>query len=328
MDTQFFSRLSQNYVGLLEDDEYYDVTIEVGEDPNVKIFRAHMNILCYRSPYLRRTLVSNKKNKDNVLVHTKLPNIIPKTFQVILKYIYGGILSLNDQDTSDILKVLIAANELFLQELVDYLQNYLIKNKSEWMEQHFELTHQTSFQSNNLLELQQFCTNLMVNSPEKLFKSFDFTSLSENSLVQLIKRDDLQMKEIEVWEHVLKWGLAKNPTIISDPVTWTDNDFKTMENTIQHCLPSIRFFSLSSKEFLNKVRPYKKLLKHQIYEDLVNSYMDPDSNPNENILPPRNIKHDGIIDSKIVNLNIVSTISRWIDKIDRKSRWVYPKKIS
>lgn len=85
MDTQFFSKLSQNYVGLLEDDEYYDVTIEVGEDPNVKIFRAHMNILCYRSPYLQRTLVSNKKNKDNVLVHTKLPNIIPKTFQVILK---------------------------------------------------------------------------------------------------------------------------------------------------------------------------------------------------------------------------------------------------
>ena len=42
--------------------------------------------------------------------------------------------------------------------------------------------------------------------------------------------------------------------------------------------------------------------------------MDPDSEPNENISPPRNIKIDGIIDSKIVNLNIVSTISRWIDK--------------
>ncbi|GET51621.1 hypothetical protein GLOIN_2v1868410 [Rhizophagus irregularis DAOM 181602=DAOM 197198] len=29
--------------------------------------------------------------------------------------------------------------------------------------------------------------------------------------------DDLQMKEIEVWEHVLKWGLAQNPTLIPDP---------------------------------------------------------------------------------------------------------------
>src|SRR5215212_2459769 len=89
-----------------------------------------------------------------------------------------------------------------------------------------------------------------------------------------------------------------------------------MKNTLQNCLSSIRFFSLSSKEFTQKVRPYKKLFKHQLYEDLVNSYMDPDSEPNENILPPRNIKTDGIIDSKIVNLNIVSIISRWIDKVD------------
>ena len=85
MSIQFFSKLSQNYIELLEDDEYYDITIEVGEDPNVKIFRAHMNILCYRSPYLRRTLTSNKRNKDDVLTHTKLPNILPEIFQIILK---------------------------------------------------------------------------------------------------------------------------------------------------------------------------------------------------------------------------------------------------
>jgi hypothetical protein len=85
MSTKFFSKLSQNYIELLEDDEYYDVTIEVGKDPNVKIFRAHMNILCYRSPYLRRVLASNKKNNDDTLAHIKLPNVLPEIFQVILK---------------------------------------------------------------------------------------------------------------------------------------------------------------------------------------------------------------------------------------------------
>ena len=85
MTTQFFSKLSQNYIELLKDDEYYDITIEVGEDPNVKIFRAHMNILCYRSPYLRRTLASNKKNNNNVLAHIRLPNILPEIFQIILE---------------------------------------------------------------------------------------------------------------------------------------------------------------------------------------------------------------------------------------------------
>ena len=85
MLTQFFSKLSQNYIELLKDDEYYDITIVVGEDPKVKIFRAHMNILCYRSSYLRRTLASNKKNNDIVLTHIKLPNISPEIFQFILE---------------------------------------------------------------------------------------------------------------------------------------------------------------------------------------------------------------------------------------------------
>src|SRR5215469_9520212 len=183
------------------------------------------------------------------------------------RYIYSGVLSLNEQDNSEIFKVLLAADELLLQELVDYLQKYFIENKSEWMEQHFELIHRTSFQSNSLLELQQFCTDFMAKSPEKVFKSFDFTSLSEKSLVQLIKRDDLQMKEIEVWEYVLEWGLAQNPTLLSDPNTWSDDDFKIMENTLHNCLSLIRFFSFSSKEFLQSVRPYKKLLKRQLYEN-------------------------------------------------------------
>ncbi|RIA86293.1 hypothetical protein C1645_878753, partial [Glomus cerebriforme] len=262
-------KLSKNYIEILDDDEYYDITIEVGNDPNVKIFRAHMIILCYRSPFLRRTLASSKKDKNNVLTHIKFPNILPEIFQIILKYIYGGIISLNEQKTSEILKILAAADQLHLQELVDYLQKFLIENKSEWMEQNFEFTYQTSFQSNSLLELQQFCTDFMFKSPEKIFKSINFTSLPEKLLISLIKKDDLQMKESEIWEHILKWGLAQNPTLISDPISWTDDDFKTMENTLQHCLPLIRFYSLSSEEFVQKVRPYKKLLKPQFYEELL-----------------------------------------------------------
>ena len=73
------------------------------------------------------------------------------------------------------------------------------------MKQHFELTYQTSFQSNSLLKLQQFCTDYIIKSAEKIFRSLDFTSLPEKLLISLIEKDDLQMKEIEVWEYVLKW---------------------------------------------------------------------------------------------------------------------------
>ncbi|GBC11612.2 BTB/POZ protein [Rhizophagus irregularis DAOM 181602=DAOM 197198] len=241
MPVQFFT----NYIELLKDDEYHDITIEVGEDPNVKLFRAHKNILCYRSPYLRQILSSNKEN-NNVLTRIKLPNVLPEIFQTILEYIYG--------------------------------------DKPEWIEQNFGLTHQISSKSNNLLELQEYCSNIMAQYPEKIFNSFDFILLSEDSLVSLIKRDDLQMKEIEVWEQVVKWGLARNPTIAPDPKTWSDNDFETMKNTLQNCLPLIRFFSLSSKEFSQKVRPYQKLLDQQQYEELLSSYLDPGSHHIKNAI--------------------------------------------
>jgi hypothetical protein len=70
---------------VLNDDEYYDVTIEVGDDPYVKIFRAHIVILYYRSPHLRRILSTNKKKNDGNLMHIKLPNILPKIFHIILR---------------------------------------------------------------------------------------------------------------------------------------------------------------------------------------------------------------------------------------------------
>jgi hypothetical protein len=147
----------------------------------------------------------------------------------------------------------------------------------------------------------------MVQFPEKIFKSFDFTSLSENSLISLIKRDDLQMKEVDIWEHyVLKWGLAQNPNLIPDPITWTDDDFETMKITLQKCIPLVRFFHLSSREFSYKVRPYRKLLNNQLYNDLLNFYLDPDSISTYNTFPPRKIANTTqIIDSKIVQLILI-----------------------
>ena len=84
-DNKFLSKLSQNLLEILNEEEYYDITIEVGNDPHVKIFRSHMVILYYRSSYLRRILSTIKKKNDGTLAHIKLPNIVPEIFQIILR---------------------------------------------------------------------------------------------------------------------------------------------------------------------------------------------------------------------------------------------------
>ena len=85
MVVKLLSKLSQNLLEILNDDEYYDIKIEVGNDPYAKIFRAHMVILNYRSPYLRRILSTHQKKNDGTLTHIKLSNISPEIFQIILR---------------------------------------------------------------------------------------------------------------------------------------------------------------------------------------------------------------------------------------------------
>ena len=103
-------------------------------------------------------------------------------------------------DISDIIKILVAANELSLQELVVYLQSFLIENKGNWMEQNFNLIYQTSFENDSFRELQKYCTELTTNHPGKIFKSPNFSSTPEKLLVSVIQNDNLQISEIQVWE--------------------------------------------------------------------------------------------------------------------------------
>jgi hypothetical protein len=60
-DNKFLPKLSQNLLEILNDDEHYDIIIEVGNDPYIKIFRSHMVILYYRSSYLRKILSISKR---------------------------------------------------------------------------------------------------------------------------------------------------------------------------------------------------------------------------------------------------------------------------
>ncbi|GBB90473.1 hypothetical protein RclHR1_17450004 [Rhizophagus clarus] len=281
VDNKHLKKLSQNLLEILNDNEYYDITIEVGNDPYVKIFHAHMNILNYRSPYIRRILSTNKKKNDETLVQIKLTSISPEIFQIILRYIYGGTISLEEYDALDIVKILVAAYELSLQELVTYIQSFLIKKQANWMETNFDLIYQTSFENDSFMELQKYCNDLMSKYPDKILKSLDFSTTPETLIVSLIQNDKLQMSEIQVWEHVLKWGLAQNPELSSDPSNLSKNDFITLKNTLQQCIPFIKFYNLTAQEFSAKVLPYKKVLPKELFNDLLTTFLNlhPSSKP-------------------------------------------------
>src|SRR6266498_4075453 len=232
------------------------------------------------------------------------------------RYIYGGRLSLNEYDNSDIIKILAAASELSLQELITHLQSFLIENKKNWMEQNFNLIQQTSFENNSFLKLQNFCKELMSKEPEKIFKSIDFISISEKSLISLIQHENFQMSDIQVWEHVLKWGIAQNPELPSDPSNYSKDDFNALKNTLQQCIPFIKFYNLTSIEFFNKVYPYKKIIPKELRDNIFKHYLDNDHEPKNK---PLNISKEissKSIDPRIITIQHAELISKWIVRLE------------
>jgi hypothetical protein len=138
---------------------------------------------------------------------------------------------------------LVTASELSLQELNVHLQLFLIENKKNWMEQNFNFIYQKSFENGSFVKLQNFCTELISKEPEKIFNSIDFISISERCLVSLIQHN-FQIDDIQVWKHVLKWGIAQNPELSSDPSSYSKDDFNTLKNTLQRRIPFIKFYDL------------------------------------------------------------------------------------
>ncbi|GET60688.1 carbohydrate-binding module family 13 protein [Rhizophagus irregularis DAOM 181602=DAOM 197198] len=119
------------------------------------------------------------------------------------------------------------------------------------------------------------------------------------------------MNVIQIWEHVLKWGIAQNPGLSSDPSSYSKDDFNTLKNTLQQFIPFIKFFNLNHKEFLNIVYPYKKIIPKDLRENLIKHFID----RSETMITTKEISSKSI-DSRIITFQHTELISKWIDRLE------------
>ncbi|CAG8719473.1 7684_t:CDS:2 [Cetraspora pellucida] len=62
---KLWNKLSTDYLCLLNQQEYCDVTIKVGTKPNFRIFKAHSLILRSRSQFFKNSLSTCWSKKDD-----------------------------------------------------------------------------------------------------------------------------------------------------------------------------------------------------------------------------------------------------------------------
>ena len=82
MTSTFHSGLLKDFSLMLNDADDFNVAIQVGENQDVKEFRAHSAILRARSPYFKNAKMAYKEN--NMIIINK-PNITPIVFDMVLK---------------------------------------------------------------------------------------------------------------------------------------------------------------------------------------------------------------------------------------------------
>ncbi|RHZ77712.1 hypothetical protein Glove_174g47 [Diversispora epigaea] len=319
MAYKFLDKLSQNFIELLNDKDDYNVIIKV---KNGKPFTAHSNVLKCRSPYFRKELENVTSNKNNIKTIDKR-NISDQIFDIILKYIYGGIIELENAKTGFIFDLMMVASEFELEELFKKLETLLIETKSSWLKSHFSQVYHSIFSKDNFKALEKFCNDIIVKHPSLIFDAEDFNSLQESALVSLLKHDNLQLKEVKIWEYTIKWGIAQNPDLPTNLEEWTNKNFTALKSSLQQCLPYIRYFQIPGADLWSKIRPYKKILDKQLWEDLKQYFFTPDQPVKSNVLPPRTvlvqelparIKEPSKLFSTIITYEHVAEISSWIDR--------------
>ncbi|GBB98685.1 hypothetical protein RclHR1_00330012 [Rhizophagus clarus] len=320
MTSIFHSGLSKDFSSILNDADDFNVIIQVGENNDVKEFRAHSVVLRARSAYFKGAL-SNEwvTKKDGIILYNK-PNITPTIFDLVLKYIYTGELDLEKFRSKDVLELLVASDELVLDELLEHVQDYLIKKRTTWVkEKNSVLVLDTAFRLMSCKRLQDFCLNLICINPQPFITSDIFLSLDKDILYSLLEREDLQIDENVVWEYLIKWGIEQTPCLIStdssDITKWNNENYEELKKTLDKFIPLIRFVEISPTVYHDKVKPYKHIIPNNIIKEIEEFYSK-GTLQNATILLPRARKTQ--FKSKIIKKNLIPTIINWINKRDAK----------
>ncbi|PKK72534.1 hypothetical protein RhiirC2_864977 [Rhizophagus irregularis] len=166
-------------------------------------------------------------SQDFTKLLEKFPDLSSDIFDILIRYIYGGIINLDNKKASDILNLLTACGRFKLKELYDYVQQDLIEHHHDWLFQNLFLVQKISFKNSDFTKLQNYWTTTICEQPEILFNATDFTSVDKEALLSICKEENSCMEENELWDHIIRWGKAQNTELSEDINNWTPNNGAT-----------------------------------------------------------------------------------------------------
>ncbi|PKC68234.1 hypothetical protein RhiirA1_534326 [Rhizophagus irregularis] len=292
--------LLEEYTKILKTGEFSDVEILVGENANTKTFRLHSLVLKICSPYFRSAFSNNWVKVENNIIKFQKPNISVKVFEILI----NGKLELANSDVKTIIALLIAADELCLNELCPHIEKYLLNDK-ESLKSNFVHILQTVNKFEQFKNLSVFCREACQKDPSLVLRADDFVTIEQEYLLEFLTKNNDFLRQIEVWDKLIQWAIAKsNNELPSDVTKWTNNNVTTFGILIQPFISHINFQKISCMDFFQKIKPFKIIFDDKLYIKIIENYCF------DSILT--GLASPNYIDSQIINLRDASFISNWI----------------
>ncbi|RGB36241.1 hypothetical protein C1646_758366 [Rhizophagus diaphanus] len=201
-------------------------------------------------------------------------------------------------------KLLESADEEYNVVIYAAGEEYLTKHQHQFLQQNLTEILETVYQHEAFTDLWNYCLE-------------EISPLLE----LLLKRDDLSLYEIFIWDSLVKWCFSQHSSIQKDVKKWNKEEIVIMERTLHRFTPLIRFYHIPSADFIAKVYPFKKIMPEDLIDNILVFHMTPDNQLNLKIQPPR--KPKCIYDSIIINKKHFAIFSSWIEK---KNQFHYTEK--
>ncbi|CAG8569878.1 12874_t:CDS:2 [Ambispora gerdemannii] len=296
-----------------------NVVIQVGDTfGERKWFEANTHILQERSVYFCAALSNKWATKQGDKYFFQKPNISPRIFETLLRYIYNDGIDLHSFCPLDCLNLLIAADEMIFEELVDDIQTYFIKNKSLWVDKIIIEVLNVVTPRPACMRLNNFCfEEIIQRDADIIFRSPNFKLLHEMTLASILMYDGLSIREIDIWRGLLKWGQANSPLSrkhedFAKVVSEKNNDYYylLLKQTLSRLLPFVRFFNIPEDDFIQFVRPFEMILPENLANEYFRIHKFLSTTVHELFplrFPPMKI------DSTIIKPKHASLIASWID---------------
>src|SRR6185503_1543803 len=121
------------------------------------------------------------------------------------RFIYTGKVSSLSCENISWVVLLQGASTLGLSTFCTAIGDYLIERHEEWLKRNISTVYNYASSTDSLQKLGDHCNQLMASFPDIVLKSNNVVDLPKATFISLLKNDELNMEEIDIWLSVIQW---------------------------------------------------------------------------------------------------------------------------